>query len=215
MVKRILTRESAGDSQGGGSPLVGGAARPMRASVLCWRAACLRRGGNPPAPACPRRRKRERGRTQFLAPQADSSRRLRIRKPWCASPPGRLRRYLLGCEFRDSVRAVVNRHASVQLLMYRYRHPRQGVAPARLQDLKYPVVQLHRVVLIYRAFMLHAENVVQIASSQSHKSSPFLRRRHAEAPVEFLHVLLFEKLSRFSRVPNAQQAKFLRQPALP
>ena len=38
----------------------------MGASAFCWRAACQRRGGNPPAPAFPRRGKRERGRS-FLA----------------------------------------------------------------------------------------------------------------------------------------------------
>src|ERR1700678_3400591 len=50
-----------GDAQGGVQrsvlkpPLVGGAAR-------FWR-----RGGNPPAPVCPRRGKRKRGSTKFLA----------------------------------------------------------------------------------------------------------------------------------------------------
>src|SRR5207249_1738027 len=54
-------RPARGDTQGGGlaerfkTPLVGGAAR-------LWR-----RGGNPPAPAFPRRGKRERGRFKFLA----------------------------------------------------------------------------------------------------------------------------------------------------
>ena len=38
----------------------------MRASGFGWRAACLRRGGNPPAPAFPRRGKRERGRSDSL-----------------------------------------------------------------------------------------------------------------------------------------------------
>ena len=49
------------------TPLAGGAAAPMRASAFCWRAACQRLGGNPPAPAFPRRGKRERGRSDFLA----------------------------------------------------------------------------------------------------------------------------------------------------
>jgi hypothetical protein len=39
----------------------------MRASAFCWRAACQRLGGNPPTPAFPRRGKRERGRSDFLA----------------------------------------------------------------------------------------------------------------------------------------------------
>jgi hypothetical protein len=46
----------------------------MPASVVCWRASCVRRGGNPPAPACTRRGKRERGRSSSLLPQADSDR---------------------------------------------------------------------------------------------------------------------------------------------
>ena len=50
-----------------GTPLAGGAAAPMRASAFCWRAACQRLGGNPPTPAFPRRGKRERGRSDFLA----------------------------------------------------------------------------------------------------------------------------------------------------
>jgi hypothetical protein len=49
------------------TPLVGGAAAPMRASAFCWRAACQRLGGNPPAPAFPQRGKRERGSSDFLA----------------------------------------------------------------------------------------------------------------------------------------------------
>jgi len=49
------------------TPLAGGAAAPMRASAFCWRAACQRRGGNPPAPAFPWRGKRERGGSNFLA----------------------------------------------------------------------------------------------------------------------------------------------------
>src|SRR5262249_42185507 len=48
------------------TPLAGGAAAPMRASAVCWHAACQGRGGNPPAPAFPRG-KRERGRSDFLA----------------------------------------------------------------------------------------------------------------------------------------------------
>ena len=44
----------------------------MCASAFCWGTACQRRGGNPPAPAFPRRGKRERGRSDFLA--AGSSR---------------------------------------------------------------------------------------------------------------------------------------------
>jgi hypothetical protein len=49
------------------TPLAGGAAAPMRASAFCWRAACQRLGGNPPAPAFPRWGKRERGRSDFRA----------------------------------------------------------------------------------------------------------------------------------------------------
>jgi hypothetical protein len=46
-------RVLAGDAQGGGSPLVGGAAASMLASAFCWRAACFRRGGNHPRPSLP------------------------------------------------------------------------------------------------------------------------------------------------------------------
>jgi hypothetical protein len=53
------------------TPLAGGAAASMRAGASCWRAACQRRGGNPPAPAFPRRGKRKRGRSDFLAAAGD------------------------------------------------------------------------------------------------------------------------------------------------
>src|SRR5215472_8652944 len=49
------------------TPLAGGAAAAMGASAVCWRTACQRRGGNPPAPAFPWRGKRERGRLDVLA----------------------------------------------------------------------------------------------------------------------------------------------------
>ena len=55
------------------TPLAGGAAASMRASAFCWHTACQRRGGNPPAHAFPRRGKRERGSSDFLA-AADNSR---------------------------------------------------------------------------------------------------------------------------------------------
>ena len=54
------------------TPLAGGAAASMGASAFCWRAACQRRGGNPPAPAFPRRGKRERGSSDFLAAAGSS-----------------------------------------------------------------------------------------------------------------------------------------------
>jgi len=41
--------------------LWGEPAASAHASVFCWLVTCLRRGGNPPAPAFPRRGKRERG----------------------------------------------------------------------------------------------------------------------------------------------------------
>jgi len=54
------------------TPLAGGAAAAMGASAVCWRTACQRRGGNPPAPAFPWRGKRERGRLDFLAAAGSS-----------------------------------------------------------------------------------------------------------------------------------------------
>src|SRR6516164_4509228 len=54
------------------TPLAGGAAASMCASAFCWRTACQRRGGNPPAPAFPRRGKRERGSSGFLAAAGSS-----------------------------------------------------------------------------------------------------------------------------------------------
>jgi hypothetical protein len=44
----------------------------MRASAFGWPRSVSRLGGNPPAPACPRRGKRERGRPNSLLPQATS-----------------------------------------------------------------------------------------------------------------------------------------------
>ena len=54
------------------TPLAGGAAALMCASAFCWHTACQRRGGNPPAPAFPRRGKRERGSSDFLAAAGSS-----------------------------------------------------------------------------------------------------------------------------------------------
>src|SRR6516162_8783410 len=54
------------------TPLAGGAAALMCASAFCWHTACQRRGGNPPAPAFPRRGKRERGCSDFLAAAGSS-----------------------------------------------------------------------------------------------------------------------------------------------
>ena len=48
------------------TPLAGGAAASMCASAFCRHTACQRRGGNPPAPAFPRRGKRERGSSDVL-----------------------------------------------------------------------------------------------------------------------------------------------------
>jgi hypothetical protein len=63
----------AGDAQGGGSPLVGGAGRTMRASGFGWIAACSG-VGEPARPGfSPGRGKRERGRSNSLLPQANSS----------------------------------------------------------------------------------------------------------------------------------------------
>ena len=59
-----------GIHKGAPALLWGEPAASMRASVFCWLAACFRRGGNPPAPAFPRRGKRERGRSNSLLPQA-------------------------------------------------------------------------------------------------------------------------------------------------
>jgi hypothetical protein len=54
------------------TPLAGGAAALMCASAFCWHTACQRRGGNPPAPAFPRRGKRERGSSDFRAAAGSS-----------------------------------------------------------------------------------------------------------------------------------------------
>jgi hypothetical protein len=45
----------------------------VRAGAFCWRAACQRRGGNPPAPAFRWRGKCERGSSDFLAAAGSSS----------------------------------------------------------------------------------------------------------------------------------------------
>src|SRR5215472_16475846 len=50
----------------------GGAAASMCASAFCWHTSCQRRGGNPHAHAFPRRGKRERGNSDFLAAAGSS-----------------------------------------------------------------------------------------------------------------------------------------------
>ena len=61
-VKCICAGSRRGDAQGGRQPSCGGSRQ---------HGACQRRGGNPPAPAFPRRGKRERGRPDSLLPQAN------------------------------------------------------------------------------------------------------------------------------------------------
>ena len=45
--------ELGGMRKGGSAPLAGGDGSSASDSAFCWRAACFRRGGNPPAPAFP------------------------------------------------------------------------------------------------------------------------------------------------------------------
>lgn len=63
----------------------------MRASAfLLAPQRASRRGGNPPAPACPRRGKRERGRSDSLLPQANSFVALALPLPSRSPVQGRL-----------------------------------------------------------------------------------------------------------------------------
>jgi hypothetical protein len=54
----------------------------MGASAFGWRAACLRRGGNPPAPAFPWRVKRERGSSGSLLPAGQSLHGIELSYTW-------------------------------------------------------------------------------------------------------------------------------------
>src|SRR5271157_3742966 len=75
-----------GMHKGGAAPLVGGAAR-------FWR-----RGGNPPAPAFPRRGKRERGASKFLAAAGNC---LHVMPGWCLPRPS-VRKSLQPLKSRNS-----------------------------------------------------------------------------------------------------------------
>src|SRR5215472_11589948 len=68
---------SQGMHKGAAALLWGEPAASRRDSVFCWRAACFRRGGNHPAPACPWG-KRERG-IRFLAAAGQFLSQARIR----------------------------------------------------------------------------------------------------------------------------------------
>jgi hypothetical protein len=98
----------------------------------------------------------------------------------------------------------VDRDASVQVLMDLHRHARQRMAPPSLLDLKHPVVQVHRVVLVDHAFLLQAENVIQILAPHRNKRAPPLRGSHAKPLVEFLHIVA-EKFIGFLQLGNPAQ----------
>src|SRR6202049_59098 len=90
--------------------------------------------------------------------------------------------------------AVADRHPPVQVFVHHHRGPRQSIAPARLLDLKHPVISLNRVVLVDRAFVLQAEDQIQIPAPTAYKRRTLLSRRHTEAAVELGHVLLTQEL---------------------
>lgn len=102
--KLLKGRNTAGDAQGGGSPLVGGAALHVRASAVGWRATCLRRGGNPPAPVFPREGETEKGEIKLLA----AAGRTRITDHSCCQIAAQRQReqfWCANCAVRTSARA--------------------------------------------------------------------------------------------------------------
>ena len=99
----------------------------MCTSAFCWRTACQRRGGNPPAPAFPRRGKRERGRADFLA-AAGSSR-------WRSANAGHAAGLLCACS--SSTFLSINDHQTYRSIRS-YRFPEVLLAPPTPLPCFYP-----------------------------------------------------------------------------
>src|ERR1700694_1440420 len=76
----------AGDSQGGGSPLVGGAGRTVRASAFGWLATCPGVGGTRPPRLSPGGGNGKGGVPNSLLPQANPAATLSIQRGRIRSP---------------------------------------------------------------------------------------------------------------------------------
>ncbi len=123
-------------------------------------------------PACPGGGNGKGGELDATLPQADLMLPLGRQASRAAPPRSRLRN-LARAELRDPMRTVVDRDTSIQVLVHLHRYARQRIAPARLLDLKHPVVQVHCVVLVHDAFLLHTGNLIQILRLLATKDVPF------------------------------------------
>ncbi len=62
---------------------------------------------------------------------------------------------------------------------------REGIPPGCLIELKDTVLKRERIVVVDRAFVLHAEDPVQILASGTHKRTALLCGGYREAAIKF------------------------------
>src|SRR5215469_15316902 len=142
-------------------------------------------------PACPRRGKRERGRSKFLAAAGIS-----LVPCSCCLPRHRARaqRPLVRLELSHHVRPIADRDPSVQMFVDRHRTSGQSMAEPALGDLPQPLPHRYRVVLRHYPLRLHRENPVQVFPPTTPECRTALGRLHLELPVEFCDIPLSQKL---------------------
>ena len=113
------------------------------------------------------------------------------------------------------MRPIANHDDAIQHFVDHDGAARQGIPPARLFNLKDPIVQYDRVVLVDAALMLDREDPRQVFAPRTHKHCAFLRRWHSEPRVKFGDVLLAQELVRLVHRRDPPHPQLLRQASLP
>lgn len=100
------------------------------------------------------------------------------------------------------MRAVTDRHASIQVLVNHHSLPSERVAPACLFEWKDSVLDRNRVVLVHGAFVLHTENPIQIGAPTADERAAFLCRRDRKLGVELGNVFTPQELVGSLQIAN-------------
>src|ERR1700756_1843518 len=116
---------------------------------------------------------------------------------------------------RPLMRSKPDYHLAVEQLVDCHLAPAQRIAPARLFDLKNPVVQRDGVVRIHAAFVLDRKHPVHILTPRAHESAALTGSQDREPAVEFRLVLLAEEAVCLLHRRDLAQSQLLRQAALP
>src|SRR3954451_5814998 len=92
------------------------------------------------------------------------------------------------------MRSVTDRYALVQVLVNHDRLPGERVAPACLLELKYSVLDRYRGVLVYRGFVLHAKDQIEVEAFGALDRAAFLSGRDRDLAVELGPVFTAQEL---------------------